>query len=118
MRWLADVHVRLRPGIADPEGRTIAGALRSLGFSGVEEVRHGKLLRIAFEADGQPEAEARTISLTSTQVQAITSRILPMLDRADQRSLRVRIAAIQNSASNTSMSYLDPAYQDNPVYSM
>jgi phosphoribosylformylglycinamidine synthase len=57
VRWLADVHVRLRPGIADPEGQTIAGALRSLGFEGVEEVRHGKLLRIAFEAGGQQEAE-------------------------------------------------------------
>jgi hypothetical protein len=67
---------------------------------------------------GQPIAEARTISLSSAQIEMITSRILPMLDRADQRSLRVRIAAIQNSASNTSMSYLDPAYQDNPVYAM
>jgi phosphoribosylformylglycinamidine synthase len=57
VRWLADVHVRLRPGIADPEGQTIAGALRSLGFAGVEEVRHGKLLRIAFEADGRQAAE-------------------------------------------------------------
>ena len=57
MRWLADVHVRLRPGIADPEGLTIAGALRSLGFESVEEVRHGKLLRITFEADGQQQAE-------------------------------------------------------------
>jgi hypothetical protein len=67
---------------------------------------------------GQPDAEARTISLTSTQIQTMTSRILPMLDRADQRALRVRIAAIQTSDSNTTMSYLDPAYQDNPVYAM
>ena len=58
MRWLADVHVRLRPGIADPEGQTIAGGLRSLGFDAVEEVRVGKLLRIAFEAEGQHQAEA------------------------------------------------------------
>lgn len=57
MRWLADVHVRLRPGIADPEGLTIRGGLLSLGFSSVEEVRVGKLLRIAFKADGQAEAE-------------------------------------------------------------
>lgn len=57
MRWLADVHVRLRPGIADPEGLTIRGGLLALGFESVEEVRVGKLLRIAFEAKGQPEAE-------------------------------------------------------------
>ncbi len=58
MRWLAEVHVRLRPGIADPEGQTIRGGLQSLGFGSVDEVRVGKLLRIAFEADGQAEAEA------------------------------------------------------------
>jgi phosphoribosylformylglycinamidine synthase subunit PurS len=58
VRWLADVHVRLRPGIADPEGQTIAGGLRALGFDTVAEVRSGKLLRIAFDAEGQGEAEA------------------------------------------------------------
>ena len=58
MRWLADVHVRLRPGIADPEGQTIAGGLRALGYTTVEEVRSGKLLRIAFEADDHDAAEA------------------------------------------------------------
>ena len=58
MRWLADVHVRLRPGIADPEGQTIVGGLHALGFTSVSEVRAGKLLRLTFEADDQPAAEA------------------------------------------------------------
>ena len=57
MRWLADVHVRLRPGLADPEGQTIAGGLHALGFTAVDEVRSGKLLRIAFQADDQAAAE-------------------------------------------------------------
>jgi phosphoribosylformylglycinamidine synthase PurS subunit len=57
MRWLADVRVTLRPGIADPEGQTIAGGLRSLGFDTVRDVRHGKLLRIAFEAEDVAAAE-------------------------------------------------------------
>jgi phosphoribosylformylglycinamidine synthase PurS subunit len=57
MRWLAEVHVRLRPGIADPEGQTIAGGLRSLGFDGVTEVRAGKLLRLSFEAIDHAAAE-------------------------------------------------------------
>lgn len=57
MRWLAEVHVRLRPGIADPEGQTIAGGLRLLGFDRVVEVRSGKLLRIGFEAADRPAAE-------------------------------------------------------------
>ena len=58
MRWLAEVHVRLRSGIADPEGQTIAGGLRSLGFDSVADVRAGKLLRLAFEAPDREAAEA------------------------------------------------------------
>ena len=58
MRWQAEVHVRLRPGIADPEGQTIAGGLRSLGFGTVSEVRAGKLLRLSLEAPNRDAAEA------------------------------------------------------------
>lgn len=57
MRWIADVHVRLRPGIADPEGQTIAGGLRALGFDAIDEVRHGKLLRITFSAEDHQRAD-------------------------------------------------------------
>lgn len=57
MRWLADVRVSLRSGIADPEGQTIASGLRSLGYDTVSEVRAGKLIRIAFEADTAEAAE-------------------------------------------------------------
>jgi phosphoribosylformylglycinamidine synthase len=58
VRWLAEVHVALRPGIADPEGQTIGAALRSLGYDTVSEVRSGKLMRIAFEAGDAEGAEA------------------------------------------------------------
>lgn len=57
MRWQAEVQVALRTGIADPEGQTIASALRSLGYDTVGEVRSGKLLRIAFEAEDSAAAE-------------------------------------------------------------
>lgn len=58
MHWLAEVHVSLRGGIADPEGQTIGSALRSLGYDTVSEVRSGTLLKIAFEADTHEAAEA------------------------------------------------------------
>jgi len=58
MRWLAEVHVALRSGIADPEGQTIGSALRALGYPTVSEVRSGKLMRIAFEAPDPAAAEA------------------------------------------------------------
>ena len=57
MRWLAEVHVALRSGIADPEGQTIGSALRSLGYPTVSEVRSGKLMRISFEAADHGAAE-------------------------------------------------------------
>lgn len=58
MRWLAEVHVALRQGIADPEGQTIGSALRSLGYASVGDVRTGKLIRVPFEADDAAAAEA------------------------------------------------------------
>ncbi len=77
MRWLAEVHVRLRPGIADPEGQTIAGALCSLGFDTVAEVRAGKLLRLSFEAADRGAAEAA--------IGAMCRRLLanPVMETAD-----------------------------------
>jgi phosphoribosylformylglycinamidine synthase subunit PurS len=58
MRWLAEVHVVLRSGIADPEGQTIGSGLRSLGYTSVSEVRSGKLMRISFTADDHAAADA------------------------------------------------------------
>jgi phosphoribosylformylglycinamidine synthase PurS subunit len=77
MRWLAEVHVRLRPGIADPEGQTIAGGLRSLGFDRVADVRAGKLLRLAFDAADREAAEAA--------VSEMCARLLanPVMETAD-----------------------------------
>jgi len=63
VRWLAEVHVSLRAGIADPEGQTIGSALRSLGYDSVSEVRSGKLMRIAFEADDSTSAEAKVAEM-------------------------------------------------------
>lgn len=42
----ARIHVRLKPGVLDPQGKAIGNALAALGFSGVAEVRQGKLLEL------------------------------------------------------------------------
>jgi phosphoribosylformylglycinamidine synthase len=54
----ARVHVTLKPGVLDPQGKAIAGALASLGFDGVGEVRQGKVIDL--EIDGADQAEARS----------------------------------------------------------
>jgi phosphoribosylformylglycinamidine synthase subunit PurS len=42
----ARIHVKLKPGVLDPQGKAIGNALKSLGYTGVEEVRQGKLIEL------------------------------------------------------------------------
>ncbi len=59
----ATVHVTLKPGVLDVEGKAIEGALHGLGFGGVADVRVGKT--IAFDVPGADrtaaEAEVRSM---------------------------------------------------------
>jgi phosphoribosylformylglycinamidine synthase subunit PurS len=43
------VHVKLKPGVLDPQGKAIGNALAGLGFTGVGEVRQGKLIELELE---------------------------------------------------------------------
>jgi phosphoribosylformylglycinamidine synthase len=52
------VEVRLRPGIADPQGATIERALPALGLEGVVGVRAGKSFRFEIRADDEASALA------------------------------------------------------------
>ena len=36
------VHVSLKPGVLDPQGRAVHHALEGLGFTGIEDVRIGR----------------------------------------------------------------------------
>lgn len=45
----ATVTVELKPAVLDPQGKAIQHSLAALGFSGVEDVRVGKLFRITLE---------------------------------------------------------------------
>jgi len=45
------VHVSLKPGVLDPQGRAIQHSLEGLGFSGVHDVRAGKLLELDVDDD-------------------------------------------------------------------
>lgn len=42
----ARVHIRLKAGVLDPQGKAIGNALAALGFTGVGEVRQGKLIEL------------------------------------------------------------------------
>ena len=42
----ARVLVTLKPGVLDPQGKAIHHALEGLGFSGINDVRAGKLIEL------------------------------------------------------------------------
>jgi phosphoribosylformylglycinamidine synthase PurS subunit len=42
----AKIHITLKNGVLDPQGKAISHALESLGFVGVEDVRQGKYIEI------------------------------------------------------------------------
>jgi phosphoribosylformylglycinamidine synthase len=55
--YLARVYVALKPTVNDPAGNTIAGALGSLGFEGIEGVRAGKYFQVTVRAKDAKKAE-------------------------------------------------------------
>ena len=52
----ARVFITLKPGVLDPQGKAIHHALDGLGFSGVNDVRAGKMIELDL-ADGTSESD-------------------------------------------------------------
>jgi phosphoribosylformylglycinamidine synthase len=56
----ARVFVTLKPSVFDPQGRTIAEALHSLGYASVGDVRQGKYFELELGVDSAEQA--RTVA--------------------------------------------------------
>jgi phosphoribosylformylglycinamidine synthase subunit PurS len=54
----ARVTVTLKPGVLDPQGKAIEGALKSLGVTGVASVRQGKVFDIEIDSADEARAQA------------------------------------------------------------
>jgi len=54
----ARVFVTLKPSVFDPQGKTIADALQSLGYGTVEDVRQGKYFELDLATKEADEARA------------------------------------------------------------
>jgi phosphoribosylformylglycinamidine synthase len=52
----ARVFITLKPGVLDPQGKAIHHALEGLGFSGVNDVRAGKMIELDL-ADGTSDSD-------------------------------------------------------------
>ena len=54
----ARVFVTLKPSVFDPQGRTIADALQSLGYGDVNDVRQGKFFELDLKTESTDQAKA------------------------------------------------------------
>ncbi|GAA4725519.1 phosphoribosylformylglycinamidine synthase subunit PurS [Brevibacillus fulvus] len=55
----AIVYVTLRESVLDPQGSAVKGALHTLGFAEVADVRIGKYMEVALETDDREQAVER-----------------------------------------------------------
>ena len=59
----ATVHVTLKRGILDPQGKAIEHALESLGFRNAANVRVGKYMELDLDEQDKAKAEAQVKSM-------------------------------------------------------
>ena len=57
MKLKAQIHITLKPSVSDPQGLTVAGGLKQLGFNSVDSVRVGKFIEIEVEVQSREKAE-------------------------------------------------------------
>ncbi len=54
--YLAKIYVTLKPAVNDPQGQTVLGSLKQMGFASVEDVRIGKYLEVTIDESDQAKA--------------------------------------------------------------
>jgi phosphoribosylformylglycinamidine synthase PurS subunit len=55
----ATVYVTVKQNVLDPQGKAVQGALHSMGFGEVEEVRIGKYMELTLDTNDRAAAEER-----------------------------------------------------------
>ena len=55
----ATVYVTIKRSVLDPQGNAVRGALHSMGFDEVSNVRIGKYMELDLDTDDAAEAETR-----------------------------------------------------------
>ena len=59
MTLRAKVYVTPRKSVLDPQGKAVSGALHSLGYSEVEDVRIGKFMEVRIAGGDRAAAQTR-----------------------------------------------------------
>ncbi|OGQ56164.1 MAG: phosphoribosylformylglycinamidine synthase [Deltaproteobacteria bacterium RIFCSPLOWO2_02_FULL_53_8] len=55
----ARIYVTLKKGVLDPQGKAVVGALHSMAFNEVKDLRIGKFLEVELDASSKETEEAR-----------------------------------------------------------
>jgi phosphoribosylformylglycinamidine synthase PurS subunit len=53
----AKIHITLKNGVLDPQGKAVQHALGSLGFDGVKDVRQGKFIELELAETDKAKAK-------------------------------------------------------------
>lgn len=59
MNFKADIHITLKHGVLDPQGKASLMALDHLGFQGVHDVRQGKYIELWLDASDEKAAQSQ-----------------------------------------------------------
>jgi phosphoribosylformylglycinamidine synthase subunit PurS len=60
----ARIHITLKRGVLDPQGKAIESALHGLGFAEAADVRQGKVIEVTLAGvDDADEARARAVAM-------------------------------------------------------
>ena len=57
--YVARIYITLKPAVNDPQGVTVLGALKNLGFNTAANVRVGKYLVVSLGAESKEAAESQ-----------------------------------------------------------
>ena len=56
MKFQAEIDVMPKKEILDPQGKAVSGSMKNLGLSEISNVRIGKHISLAIEADSEDDA--------------------------------------------------------------
>jgi phosphoribosylformylglycinamidine synthase len=70
----AYVYVTLKKTVLDPQGKTIQGALRKMGYQGVDDVRQGKFFEITL--DGGLDRAAAEAEIARIAREVLTNPVI------------------------------------------
>jgi len=59
----ARVHITLKTGVLDPQGKAIEKTLANLGFGGINTVRQGKIIELDLAETDPAKAQAQVTSM-------------------------------------------------------